>query len=55
MLNRLRKEIDEIDTQLLALFERRMDVSKQVGAYKKERNLPVLVLEREQMVIKSRI
>ncbi|MBE7036584.1 MAG: chorismate mutase [Ruminococcaceae bacterium] len=55
MLNRLRKEIDEIDTQLLALFERRMDVSKQVGAYKKERNLPVLVPEREQMVIKSRM
>lgn len=54
MLNRLRKEIDEIDAQLLTLFERRMDVARQVGAYKKERGLPVFVPEREKAVIKSR-
>ncbi len=55
MLNRLRKEIDEIDKQLLALFEQRMDVAAQVGAYKKAHNLPVLVPEREQAVLENRI
>lgn len=55
MLNRLRNEIDEIDKEMLALFERRMDVAKQVGEYKKQNNLPVFVPEREEAVIKSRI
>lgn len=55
MLSRLRNEIDEIDKEMLALFERRMDVAKQVGAYKNERNLPIFVPEREEVVIKSRI
>ena len=32
-----------------------MDVAKQVGAYKKEHNLPVFVPEREQAVIESRV
>lgn len=55
MLSRLRNEIDEIDKEMLALFERRMDVAKQVGAYKNERNLPVFVADREEAVIKSRV
>ncbi|MBE7022239.1 MAG: prephenate dehydratase [Ruminococcaceae bacterium] len=55
MLNELRKQIDSIDSQMLALFEARMDVAKQVGAYKKERNLPIFVPEREQAVIESRV
>ena len=33
-LDTLRSEIDEIDTQLTALFLRRMDVTARVGAYK---------------------
>ncbi len=55
MLSRLRNEIDEIDKEMLALFERRMDVAKQVGDYKKQNNLPVFVPEREEAVIKSRV
>ncbi len=55
MLAKLREEIDAIDKEMLALFERRMDLAKKVGAYKKARNLPVLVPEREQALLKNRL
>ena len=44
----LRKEIDRIDTELLNLFEQRMDCVKKIGAYKKENNLPLKDAEREK-------
>ena len=47
-LQELRKEIDQIDDKIVALFCQRMEVSAKIGAYKKERNLPVFVPEREQ-------
>lgn len=50
-LDTLRSEIDEIDTQLTALFLRRMDVTARVGAYKQENGLPVLDEAREQEVL----
>ena len=39
----LRKEIDNIDEELVSLFCRRMNVSAQVAEYKKENNLPIFV------------
>ena len=54
MLDNYRKEIDEIDSQLVRLFERRMDAARRVGEYKREHGLPVLNAEREKQVIKSR-
>ena len=50
-LDELRKEIDAIDAQMVRLFERRMEVTRQVGLYKLERDLPVLDLQREQAVL----
>ena len=50
-LNDYRKEIDEIDAQMIALFERRMDVVRKVGQYKQEHNLSVLQTGREQAVL----
>ncbi len=47
-LQELRKEIDDIDDKIVDLFCQRMAVSARIGAYKKERNLPVFVPEREQ-------
>ena len=47
-LQELRKEIDAIDDQIVSLFCQRMEVSAKIGAYKKERNLPVFVPAREQ-------
>jgi len=43
----LRAGIDAIDAELIALFEKRMDVSAQIAAYKRERGLPVLDSARE--------
>jgi chorismate mutase/prephenate dehydratase len=40
-LDKLRQEIDEIDTQMCDLFARRMQVVAGIGQYKKENNMPV--------------
>lgn len=43
-----RKQIDEIDDQLVKLFQQRMEVSEGIAAYKKERGLPILDAGRER-------
>ncbi|MCL1844668.1 MAG: chorismate mutase [Defluviitaleaceae bacterium] len=43
----LRKKIDGIDDELLALFEKRMGVIIDVAAFKKSKNMPVLDRARE--------
>ena len=50
-LNQLRLEINEITLQMVELFEKRLDVSKEVAAYKKANNLPIYQPEREKQVI----
>ena len=50
----LRRQIDEIDEELLALLEKRWEVARTIGAYKKKRGLPVLDEEREEQVLRSR-
>ena len=46
-LETLRQEIDSIDTQIFDLFEQRIAVAKQIGAYKKEHELAILDFSRE--------
>ena len=50
-LPEIRKEIDEIDDQLIELFKRRMDCAKDVGYYKKANNIPVLNQQRENEIL----
>ena len=50
-LNELRLEINDITKQMVELFEKRLDVSKEVANYKKEHNLPIFQPEREKEVI----
>ena len=50
-LNQLRQEIDVIDRQIVALFEQRMAVTKQVGEYKLAKGVPVLDRSREEQVL----
>lgn len=50
-----RREIDSIDRELIALFEKRMNVAIKVGEYKKERNLPIFNSKREEEVIEKNI
>ncbi len=52
-LDDLRVQIDKLDTELVALLEKRMEISKKVGKYKAERNLPVLNINREIEVLKK--
>lgn len=47
----LRKEIDEIDEQLIPLLLKRMSISEEVAKYKVERGIPVLNSEREQQIL----
>ena len=47
-LQELRSKIDEIDAQLTKLFEARMDVAAEIGAWKRENHIPVLDAARER-------
>ncbi|MDO5323353.1 MAG: prephenate dehydratase domain-containing protein [Clostridia bacterium] len=47
-LQELRSKIDEIDAQLTRLFEARMDVAAEIGAWKRENHMPVLDTARER-------
>ena len=47
-LQELRSKIDEIDAQLIRLFEARMDVAAEIGAWKRENHMPVLDTARER-------
>lgn len=50
-LKELRREIDTVDRQMVELFRRRMEITRQVGEYKAARGLPVLDQERERQVL----
>ena len=47
-INELRTRIDLVDSQLIDLFKKRMDLSAQVAEYKRQNNLPVLDAIRER-------
>lgn len=46
-LDEIRKDINAVDDQILALFEQRMDLSCEVAAYKRANHLPVYDAARE--------
>lgn len=54
-LDDYRVKIDEIDKELVKLFEERMNTSYLIGKYKEEHNLPVLNAGREKLVIENAI
>jgi chorismate mutase len=54
-LTQLRQQIDEIDNDLLEVLAKRMRVSKEIGQYKKEHNMPVLQTVRYDEILKDRI
>ena len=47
-LQELRMKIDEIDSELVKLFQQRMDVAADVAVYKRQNHLPVLDMARER-------
>ena len=54
-LEQARREIDTVDAQLAALFERRMKVVLSVAEYKKAHGLPVFDAAREKVVLALRV
>ncbi len=54
-LNKIREEINKIDSQMADLFSKRMDLAKQVAAYKKENSIPITDESREKLVIDNNL
>ncbi|TXI97508.1 MAG: hypothetical protein E6Q32_11650 [Neisseriales bacterium] len=46
----LRKQISEVDAEIIRLIALRQQISKKIGEYKKEHNLPVLDAAREALL-----
>jgi len=53
LLESSRMEIDNIDREMALLFEKRMDMVRNIITYKKENNMPVFDQGREQIVIEK--
>jgi len=50
----LRKQIDELDNQLMDLLSKRMRVCREIGQYKKEHNMTVLQATRYNEILAKR-
>ena len=54
ILENCREIIDQIDTEIIKLYEKRMDIVKEVIEFKIKNNIPVLDSSREEkMLIKN--
>ncbi len=53
MLEDLRKEIDECDSEIIRLLKRRMEISREIGKIKKENNLPLYDGKREEALMEK--
>lgn len=53
-LESLRRTLDQLDSELVAVFEQRMDISRRVAAWKLAHQRPVLDPEREARVLDTR-
>ena len=51
MLEEQRQKIDQIDRQIVALFEERTNVVEEVAKIKLENDIPILDSDREEQVI----
>ena len=47
----LRRQIDALDTTLLELLSKRMEITNEIGIYKKQHNMPVLQTGRYNEII----
>lgn len=50
MLDNFRKQIDEIDNQLIILLEKRFNLAKEIATLKMQKNLPIYDNKREQFI-----
>ena len=52
-LKKYRDEIDNIDKQITELFEKRMDISKEIAKCKKEKNISYLKNKEYRFVLEG--
>ena len=52
-LDELRKEIDAVDAEIVKLFEKRMEISERMAAYKQQAGIPVRDKAREKEKIQQ--
>jgi len=53
-LSVLREQIDDLDNDLLQLLAKRMRVSREIGQYKLEHNMPILQTQRYDQILTDR-
>ena len=53
-IHELRKQIDELDNQLMELLAKRMRVCREIGQYKREHNMTVLQASRYNEILSKR-
>lgn len=54
-LSLLRRQIDQIDDELLELLSQRMRLSREIGLFKKERRMPVIQPDRYNALMNKRV
>lgn len=54
-LDSLRRQIDELDSELVELLAKRMRVCREIGQFKKEHRMPVLQMNRHDEIIQTRV
>lgn len=55
LLEELRNRIDSLDRRLLELLAERMEISREIGLYKRERKIPVIQSERYRRLMEERV
>ena len=53
-IQQLRKQIDDLDNQLMEILSKRMAVCREIGHYKKEHNMTVLQASRYNEILEKR-
>ncbi len=54
-LNLYREKIDEIDSKIIELYEKRMDIIKKVNEYKLKNNIPTFDSSRENTMLEKNL
>ena len=52
-INKLRKEIDDVDNQLLNLIRKRLFLTKEIGDIKKENQINIIDMSREKELFQA--
>ena len=54
-LMQLRRQIDQLDNELIEVLAKRMNISREIGAYKRDHNMPIVQPNRYGDIMNTRI